>query len=100
MPSTIERVHRELKNEGLVVLAINLSENRELIGAWVKSRNVTSTVLLDANRMTEKNYQIAYTPTVFLVDRRGKLVGKAIGEREWAGEQGKALLRLLLARKG
>ena len=82
------------------MLAINLSENRDLIAAWVKSRGVTSTVLLDANRTTERSYQIAYTPTVFLVDRRGKLVGKAIGERDWAGEQGQALLRLLLARKG
>ena len=66
----------------------------------MKSRGVTSTVLLDANRATERSYQIAYTPTVFLMDRRGKLVGKAIGERDWAGERGQALLRLLLARKG
>jgi hypothetical protein len=100
LPSTIERIHRELKDEGLVVLAINLAEQRDLIATWVKRRGVTSTVLLDANREAEKSYQIAYTPTVFLIDRRGKLVGKAIGEREWAGAQGQALLRLLLARKG
>ena len=79
-----------------MVLAVNLGEKRDLVAAWVKSRGVTSTVLLDANREAEKSYQIAYTPTVFLVDRQGKLVGKAIGERQWTGEQGKALLRRLL----
>jgi len=100
LPSTIERVHRELKDEGLVVLAINLAEKRELVATFVKRRGVTSTVLLDPGKDAEKSYQIAYTPTVFLVDRHGRLVGKAIGERDWAGEQGKALLRLLLARKG
>jgi hypothetical protein len=63
------------------------------------SRGVTSMVLLDPNKEAEKSYQIAYTPTVFLVDRHGKLVGKAIGERQWTGEQGKALLRRLLARR-
>jgi len=99
LPSTIERVHRELKDQGLVVLAINLGEPRDLIAAWVKSRGVTSTVLLDANREAERSYQVAYTPTVFLLDRAGRLVGKAIGERAWADEQGKALLRLLLARR-
>ena len=57
-----------------------------------------STVLLDANKEAEKSYQIGFTPTVFLVDRQGRLVGKAIGERQWMGEQGKALLRRLLAR--
>jgi AhpC/TSA family protein len=98
LPSTIEQIHRELRGEGLVVLAVNLGEKRDLVAAWVKSRGVTSMVLLDANKEAEKSYQIAYTPTVFLVDRQGRLVGKAIGERQWAGEQGKALLRRLLAR--
>jgi AhpC/TSA family len=99
LPSTIEQIHRELRSEGLVVLAVNLGEKRDLVAAWVKSRGVTSTVLLDANREAEKSYQIAYTPTVFLVDRQGKLVGKAIGERQWTGEQGKTLLRRLLAHR-
>ena len=54
--------------------------------------------MLDAKGEVSKQYDIAYTPTVFLVDRGGRLVGKAIGERQWMGEQGKALLRRLLAR--
>ncbi|PYM73436.1 MAG: hypothetical protein DME10_09865 [Candidatus Rokuibacteriota bacterium] len=99
MPSTIERVHRELRDQGLIVLAINLGEKRDLIAAWVKSHGVTSTVLLDATGEVAKNYGINYTPTVFLVDREGRLVGKAIGERQWTGEQGRALLRLLLERR-
>ena len=99
MPSTIERVHRELKDQGLVVLAINLGEQPDLVAGWVKSRGVTSIVLLDSANEAQKSYQIAYTPTVFLVDRQGKLVGKAIGERPWMSEQGKALLLGLLARK-
>ena len=82
-----------------MVLAVNLAQKRDLVAEWVKSRGVTSTVLLDANKEAEKAYQIAYTPTVFLVDREGRLVGKAIGERQWDGEQGMALLRLLMARK-
>ena len=81
------------------MLAINLGEKRDLIAAWVKSHGVTSTILLDATGEVAKNYGINYTPTVFLVDRQGKLVGKAIGERQWMSEQGKALLLGLLARK-
>jgi hypothetical protein len=99
LPSTVERVHRELKDQGLVVLAINLGEKPDLVAGWVKSRGVTATVLLDGDNEVQKSYQIAYTPTVFLVDRQGRLVGKAIGERQWSGDQGRALLRALLARK-
>jgi len=99
LPSTIERVHQELRDLGLVVLAINLGEKPDLVAGWVKSHGVTSTVLLDAKGEVAKKYDIAYTPTVFLVDRGGKLVGKAIGERQWTAEQGRALLRALLARR-
>ena len=81
------------------MLAVNLGEKRDLVAGWAKSRSVTSTVLLDAKGEVAKRYEIVYTPTVFLVDREGKLVGKAIGERQWTGEQGQALLRSLLARK-
>ena len=81
------------------MLAINLGEKPDLVAGWVKSRGVTSIVLLDSANEAQKSYEIAYTPTVFLVDRQGRLVGKAIGERQWMGDQGRALLRALLARK-
>jgi len=55
-------------------------------------------VLLDATGAVSKSYGIAFTPTVFLVDRDGKLVGKSIGARPWTGDKGRALLRLLLER--
>lgn len=80
------------------MLAINLGDERAMLAAWLKSRSVTSTVLLDARDDVAKSYGIAFTPTVFLVDRAGKLVGKAIGVRPWSGDKGRALLRLLLGR--
>jgi len=98
LPSTIERIHREFKDQGLAVVAINLGEERDLVVTWVKSRGVTSPVLLEPTGAVTKSYGIAYTPTVFLVDREGRLVGKAIGIRPWSGDRGRALLRLLLAR--
>jgi peroxiredoxin len=98
LPSTIEQVHREYGNQGLTVLAINMGEDRDAITAWVKRRSVTSTVLLDPTVSVTKSYGIAYTPTVFLIDRRGRLVGKSIGVRAWTGEKGRALLHVLLAR--
>ena len=55
-------------------------------------------MLLEATGAVSKSYGIVYTPTVFLVDRDGKLVGKSIGVRPWTGDKGRALLRLLLER--
>jgi peroxiredoxin len=97
LPSTIEQVHREFGGQGLVVLAINLGEEREHVAAWARSRNVTSTILLDSTGAVMESYRVAYTPTVFLVDRSSKLVGRAIGNKSWLSEKGRALFRALLA---
>jgi hypothetical protein len=94
----MERVHQEFRDQGLVVLAINLGEDRRMLATWVKSRNVTSTVLHLESGALGRSYGITATPTVFLVDRSGRLVGKAIGNRPWSGDKGRALLRALLAR--
>ena len=98
MPSTIERIQQEFRDQGLVVLAINLAEDRRMVAGWVKSRNVTSTVLFLESPALGRSYAITATPIVYLVDRNGKLVGKAIGTRPWSGDKGRALLRALLAR--
>lgn len=98
MPSTIEQVHQEFKDQGLTILAINLGEDKDDLVAWAKRRKVTTTILLDPNADVARSYAIAYTPTVFLIDRDGRLVAKSVGVRAWTGDKGRAVLRALIAR--
>ena len=97
MPSTIERVHRDFKDRGLAVIAINIQEDRDTVARWVKSSGLTVTVLLDPGGAVTRDYEVTGTPTVFLLGRDGKLVGKAIGDRGWLTDRGKALLQALVA---
>jgi peroxiredoxin len=98
LPSTIEQVHQEFKDQGLTILAINLGEDRDDLAAWAKRRKVTTTILLDPNGDVARSYAIAYTPTVFLIGRDGRLVAKSVGVRAWAGDKGRAVLKALIAR--
>lgn len=98
MPSTIEQVHQEFKDQGLTILAINLGEDKDDLVAWAKRRKVTITILLDPNADVARSYAIAYTPTVFLIDRDGRLVAKSVGVRAWTGDKGRAVLRALITR--
>ena len=98
MPSTIEQVHQEFKDQGLTILAINLGEDKDDLAAWAKRRKVTTTILLDPNADVARSYAIAYTPTVFLIDRDGRLVAKSVGVRAWTGDKGRAVLKALIAR--
>jgi peroxiredoxin len=98
LPSTIEQVHQEFKDQGLTILAINLGEDKDDLVAWAKRSKVTTTILLDPNADVARSYAIAYTPTVFLIDRDGRLVAKSVGVRAWTGDKGRAVLRALIAR--
>jgi len=95
LPS-INALYEEFKGGGLTLLLVNMGEDVELVRQTVKKRGYTAPVLLDANREVAATYRITGTPTVYLVDRRSQIVGRAIGWREWAGEEGRRLLAALL----
>ena len=95
MPSTIEQVHRQFKDRGLVVLAVNIQEPKSTVAAWVKEKKVTFPIVLDADGAITRAYRVTGTPTVFVLGRNGKLVGVANGTREWTSDKGLALLGTL-----
>jgi peroxiredoxin len=96
LPSTIEKVHQEFKEAGLVVLPISIEEGRTKVGAWARKQALTMPLLLDPEGEVSGAYRITATPTVFLVGRDGKLVAKALGTKPWTSATGRALLRHLL----
>ena len=63
----------------------------------VKERGYTSPVLLDTSGdVTGRVYGVFGPPTVYLVDRGGRLVGRAVGRRDWSTAAAKKLIRDLL----
>jgi peroxiredoxin len=96
MPSTIETIHRELRDQGLTILAINLGEPRAVVSPWVEQHHLTFPILLDESGAVAGAYRVRGTPTVVLVDRQGRLLGRTVGSREWDTE-GRPLLAALLA---
>lgn len=79
------------------MLAVNIQEGRDHVAKWVKEKEVTSPVLLDSDRAVTTAYRVTGTPTVVLIDRNSRLVGRAVGSRDWTGEKGKALIKALLS---
>jgi cytochrome c biogenesis protein CcmG/thiol:disulfide interchange protein DsbE len=96
LPSTIEQVHREYGPRGLRVLAVNLGEERARVEAWVREKRTTFPVLLDPAGGVTGTYEVTATPTVLVVSRRGRIVGKAVGPKAWTSAPGRAVLEALL----
>ena len=96
MPSTIEQVRRDFEGHGLAVVTINIQEPPGTVAAWMQSHRLSFPVLLDADGAVSERYGVTVTPTVFLVGRDGRLLGKALGTRPWTSDRGRALLQALL----
>ena len=76
----------------LVIVAINIREGRETVARWAQDQQVSFTILLDPSGATTAEYEVTATPTVFVLSREGKLVGKALGNKAWNSQAGHALL--------
>jgi len=100
LPSTIEQVHKEFGPRGLAIVLINIQESRDTAARWIKEKGITPRVVLDFDGSVTAAYRVTATPTVVLIGRDGKMVGRAIGTRGWTSPAGRALLNALLQPAG
>lgn len=96
MPSSIAEIQREYKNQGLVVLAVSIRESRATVAAWGERVGIGFPLLLDEDGAAARAWRVRSTPTVFLVDRKGRVVGRTIGTKAWSSPAGRALIAALI----
>ena len=93
----INRLSGELRERGLEVLLINFRESPDLVRRVVRERGYVARTLLDqSGDVTGRAYGVWGPPTVYLVDRQGRLVGRAVGPRPWNTPAARELLSALL----
>jgi len=96
LPS-VNRIHEEWKGQGLEVALISFRESPAQVQRVARERGYTARVLLDeSGDVTGRLYGVWGPPTVYLVDRRGQLVGRAAGPRDWSSPAARAFIQALL----
>ena len=80
---------------------MDFREDPATVKRTVRERGYVAPVLLDqAGDVTGKAYGVWGPPTLFFVDRKGQLVGRAIGPRGWDSPAAKTFIRALLEQRG
>ena len=94
MPA-IQRVYSEYQDDGLVVIAINATDQDELasVKSFIADRQLTFPILLDKDGETSRLYNLHSLPTSFFVDANGIIQEVVIG-----GPMAEALLRSRIER--
>ncbi|MCH7727397.1 MAG: TlpA family protein disulfide reductase [Planctomycetes bacterium] len=69
----LKELYERHKNDGLVVIGVHTSSQREKMADFVKQENLTWPIAADIDGETVKAFRVDSFPDYYLVDRAGKL---------------------------
>jgi thiol-disulfide isomerase/thioredoxin len=97
MPS-LEAVYQDLKEDGFVVVAVNQWESPDQVFPYLGQLDVFPTfpILFDHKGSVSKAYDVKGLPTTVVIDKKGNVVFRAIGGRDFNHPEVKKLIRELL----
>ncbi|WP_456375856.1 TlpA family protein disulfide reductase, partial [Thiolapillus sp.] len=82
MPS-MQRAWEQLREEGILMLAIDVGEDEDAIFEFTASYPVEFPILLDTESSVSESWEVKGLPTTFVIDQWGRKVYRAVGGREW-----------------
>ena len=82
MPA-IQSLHDKLKGEKFVVITVAL-DTRPEVKSFIEEGKFTFMVLLDSKGIAADLYHVTSIPATFVIDKKGKVIDRVIGPRDWA----------------
>ena len=96
MPS-MEELYQQFKSKDFIFLTISVDyEKKEIVKEFIEKHRYTFPVLLDPECATLDIFQVKGIPTTFLIDKKGIMIGKATGPRNWKKPEVISILNSLL----
>jgi thiol-disulfide isomerase/thioredoxin len=80
---SMERLYKELKNEGFIIVAINSQEPAEQVSAFIEETGMSFPVLLDSTGKVGGTYAVRAIPTTYIIDPEGAIRARMVGTRDW-----------------
>lgn len=96
MPS-MEELCKRFKDKDFVFLAVSVDyEGVKPVKDFIDKHRYTFPVLIDPKCETLDLFEVKGIPTTFLIDKKGIIVGKAIGPKDWQKTEVVSIINLLL----
>lgn len=97
LPS-MEALYQVFRDDGFTVLAINQWESPDHVFAYMGQLDVEPSfpILFDRDSAVSQRYGVKGLPTTVLIDRRGRVVYRAVGGRDFNHPEVRAIIRGLI----
>ena len=94
----MERLHRRLRHKKFVLVAVSMKEPGNLVSKYLQANKLSFRTLLDEHGALSRSLGVFSIPVTFIIDKQGRIIGNAIGPREWAGNDAISLFDYLASR--
>lgn len=78
------------------MIGVHLEDDADAVESFGRRFGISFPLALESDERVKKLFGIVGCPAAVLIDREGRVVGRIFGERDWASEPGRRLLRSLL----
>ena len=76
----LEPVYQKYKNQGFIILAINVRQDRDTAQKFIDKLNISYDSLLDSEGEVAREYGVMGLPTTFFINGKGELQTRILGE--------------------
>ncbi len=92
----IDALYETLKDEDFMIMALSIQEQKKKVSKFMKTNKIDFPVYLDSDGMVAAMYSVTGIPTTYIIAPDGKIVGRAVGPRQWGGRESVELMRSLM----
>ena len=75
----IEKVYQKYKDKDLVILAVDIGEDKDSVKSFIEENNFSFKVLLDSEQSIAEKYKITAIPVSVFIDKEGNVIAKKVG---------------------
>ncbi len=92
----LNKLYLEFKDRGLVVMAIAEDPAEKPLRSYIQEKGIAFTILMDKDKKVYFKYSLFGIPVTFLIDKKGFIAEKFIGEQDWCSPEMRGKISNLL----
>jgi thiol-disulfide isomerase/thioredoxin len=93
----LHELEKEFTEQSFALMCVNVDRgNKATVEKFMRGIGQHFHTQLDPDGEVRNTYEVRALPTSYIIGRDGKIIGKIIGERDWAGVQASNLFKTLL----
>ena len=93
----LDSVYQKYKDKGLDVIGVNIDpDGSTSVQDYIKKHSLSFPMLRDKEKKVMKVYRANFLPSTFLLDKKGIVVDKVVGLRNWNSPEYQGLIEKLM----